>query len=225
MAEYKDTVLDRDRAFDTGSLNELLTQGKSILTEAVSISGKMEDSISEISAVYNGIDGEYKVGALGADIDRLAGTLRKDIYQDTINRMDHILNKLIEDMPLYDSSLAQSMDGIREALDTVKARIGELRGLLDAGDVNLNYPEFEQRLKDLKAGWEMSTEELAEQLAEIENDMLGVSAAAVQYSSDPVNLSTGNFVYDHEDLKIGGEIPLSFHRYYNSKDRIKGSMV
>lgn len=224
MAEYKDTVLDRDRAFDTGSLNELLTQGKSILTEAVSISGKMEDSISEISAVYNGIDGEYKVGALGADIDRLAGTLRKDIYQDTINRMDHILNKLIEDMPLYDSSLAQSMDGIREALDTVKARIGELRGLLDAGDVNLNYPEFEQRLKDLKAGWEMSTEELAEQLAEIENDMLGVSAAAVQYSSDPVNLSTGNFVYDHEDLKIGGEIPLSFHRYYNSKDRIKGSM-
>lgn len=224
MAEYKDTVLDRDRAFDTGSLNELLTQGKEILTEAVSISGKMEDSISEISAVYNGIDGEYKVGALGADIDRLAGTLRKDIYQDTINRMDHILNKLIEDMPLYDSSLAQSMDGIREALDTVKARIGELRGLLDAGDMNLNYPEFEQRLRDLKADWEMSTDELAEQLAEIENDMLGVSAAAVQYSSDPVNLSTGNFVYDHEDLKIGGEIPLSFHRYYNSKDRVKGSM-
>ncbi len=90
--------------------------------------------------------------------------------------------------------------------------------------MNLNYTEFSRRLQDLKAGWDESTENLAEQLAEIEHDMLGVSLTAVQYSSDPVNLSTGNFVYDHEDLKIDGEIPLFFHRYYNSKDRIKGSM-
>lgn len=224
MGEYRDTTLDRDRAFDTGNINELLTQGKSILTEAISISGKMDASLSSISGVYSGIDGEYKVGALGSDIDRLSGNLKKDIYQDTIDRMDKILTKLIEDMPLYDNNLSQSVDGIREALDSVKGRISELRGLLEAGDVNLNYTEFSQRLQDLKAGWDESTEDLAEQLAEIENDMLGVSVAAVQYSSDPVNLSTGNFVYDHEDIKIGGEIPLSFHRYYNSKDRVKGSM-
>ena len=41
-------------------------------------------------------------------------------------------------------------------------------------------------------------------------------------SEDPVNLSTGNFIYEHEDLKVGGAIPLSFHRYYNSKDRRSG---
>lgn len=194
MGKYGDTTLDRDRAFDTGSINELLTQGKSILTEAISISGKMDASLSTISGVYSGIDGEYKVGALGSDIGRLSGTLKKDIYQDTIDRMDKILTKLIEDMPLYDNSLSQSVDGIRETLDSVKGRISELRGLLEAGDVNLNYTEFSRRLQDLKAGWDESTEDLAEQLAEIENDMLGVSVAAVQYSSDPVNLSTGNFV-------------------------------
>ena len=44
----------------------------------------------------------------------------------------------------------------------------------------------------------------------------------MQNSEDPVNLSTGNFIYEHEDLKIGGEIPLSFHRYYNSKDSRRG---
>lgn len=224
MGEYKDITLDRDRAFDINSLNELLTQGKSILNEAIRISQKMETSISAISGIYSGIDGEYKVGALGSDIASLSGTLKKDIYQDTIDRMDKILTKLINDMPSYDNSLAQSMSSIQEVLGSVKGRISELRGLLETGDVNLSYAEFTQRLKDLKAGWDETTEDLSELLVEIEADMYGVTVESVQYSMDPVNLSTGNFVYDHEDIKINGEIPLSFHRYYNSKDRIKGSL-
>lgn len=56
----------------------------------------------------------------------------------------------------------------------------------------------------------------------IEEKMLGTDAEGCMNSEDPVNLSTGNFIYEHEDLKIGGEIPLSFHRYYNSKDSRRG---
>ncbi len=224
MGGYNEVTLDRDRAFDVNSLNELLTQGKSILNAAISISQKMETSISAISGVYSGINGDYKVEALGSDVTDLSGTLEKDIYQDTIDRMKKIITRLISDMPTYDNSLAQSMSSIQEVLGSVNGRISEMRGLLDTGDVNLSYEDFTQRLKDLKTGWDETTEDLAELLAEIENDMLGVSVTAVQYSSDPVNLSTGNFVYDHEDMRINGEIPLSFHRYYNSKDRIKGSM-
>ena len=164
------------------------------------------------------------MGALGTAVTGLSGKLQKDIYQDTINSMDRILNKLINDMPAYDSQLAQGMEGIEEVFGSVKGRIRELRGLLEAGKIDQNYKEFSRRLADLKAGWDNTTEDLAELLAEIENDMLGVSAKAVLYSSDPVNLSTGNFVYDHEDIRIGGEIPLSFHRYYNSKARTKGSL-
>ena len=47
----KNTTLDRDRAFDINNLNELLTQGKAILTQAITISRKMEASISAISGV------------------------------------------------------------------------------------------------------------------------------------------------------------------------------
>ena len=224
MGGYNEVTLDRDRAFDVNSLNELLAQGKSILTAAISISQKMETSISTISGVYSGINEDYKVEALGSDITNLSGTLEKDIYQDTIDRMGKIIAKLIIDMPTYDNRLAQNMSSIQEVLDSVNGRIGEMRGLLDTGDVNLSYEDFTQRLKDLKTGWDETTEELAELLAEIENDMLGSFITSVQYSRDPVNLSTGNFVYDHEDMRINGEIPLSFHRYYNSKDRIKGSM-
>ena len=224
MKNYDKVSMNRDRAFDIHSLNELLMEGRSILEEAIDIGRKMEASISAIFKTYLEINGEYKVADLGLDIVSLSGKLEKDIYQDTLNRMDYILKKLIRDMPTYDSSLAQSMDGIGEVLDSVKGRINELRGLLETGDTDLSYDEFSCRLQEIKAGWDQTTEDLAELLAEIEKDMLGVFVTAVKYSYDPVNLSTGNFVYDHEDIKINGEIPLAFHRYYNSKDRIKGSL-
>lgn len=37
--------------------------------------------------------------------------------------------------------------------------------------------------------------------------------------ADPVNLATGNFTYDHTDVRITGPgMPFEFKRYYNSKD-------
>lgn len=224
MGNYSDATLDRDRAFDINSINELLTQGKAILNEAISISEKMETSITTISGTYAEIDAGYKVSALGSDISRLSGTLKKDCYRDTINSMDKTLSKLISDIPTYDTSLSRSVDGIKEVLNSVMGRVSDLKSLLDTGDVDLSYEEFSSRLGELKAGWDETTQDLAETLAEIEADMLGVSITAVLYSKDPVNLSTGNFVYDHEDMKVNGEIPLSFHRYYNSKARGKGSL-
>ncbi|MBD5495760.1 MAG: RHS repeat protein, partial [Lachnospiraceae bacterium] len=224
MGNYSDATLDRDRAFDINSINELLTQGKAILNAAISISEKMETSIASISGTYDEIDAGYKVGALGTDISNLSGTLKKACYKETIDSMDKILGKLIRDIPTYDTSLSQSVDGIGEVLNSVKGRVSDLKSLLDTGDVDLNYEEFSGRLSELKAGWDETTQDLAETLAEIEADMLGVSITAVLYSKDPVNLSTGNFVYDHEDMKINGEIPLSFHRYYNSKARGRGSL-
>ena len=41
MSNHNEATIDRDRAFDINSINELLTQGKSILAEAISISGKI----------------------------------------------------------------------------------------------------------------------------------------------------------------------------------------
>jgi len=42
---------------------------------------------------------------------------------------------------------------------------------------------------------------------------------ATSMSQDPVNLATGNFIYDHVDLSIPGiGFPFEFQRFYNSKD-------
>lgn len=80
-----------------------------------------------------------------------------------------------------------------------------MKGTLDADAARIKNPESAKSEKN-------------------EKEKLGAGDTSCKKSSDPVNLSTGNFIYDHEDMQAGGEIPLSFHRYYNSKDTGTGTM-
>ena len=224
MGNYSAAPPDRDRAFDINSLNELLLAGRAILTEAVRISEEMEKSITAVSGIYDTIDPQYRTGALGADIHALTGKIKDEIYQETMERMETILTKLINEIPACDSAAAKEMDAAEQTLTDIQGRIRELQNFFHAGSTNLGYQEFKSRLEDMKSGWDETTEDWSGLLVEIENDLMGTAGAGILYSHDPVNLSTGNFVYDHEDLRIAGEIPLSFHRYYNAKDRYKGSL-
>jgi RHS repeat-associated protein len=48
---------------------------------------------------------------------------------------------------------------------------------------------------------------------------LGSSQPQTAFSKDPVNLATGNYIYDHDDLRITGRgLLFEFKRFYNSKD-------
>lgn len=38
------------------------------------------------------------------------------------------------------------------------------------------------------------------------------------FRGDPVNMNTGNYIYEKEDLRIGGTSPLSFKLFYNAMD-------
>lgn len=44
----------------------------------------------------------------------------------------------------------------------------------------------------------------------------GAKPGFIAYASDPVNMSTGNYVNEETDVKIGGTYPLVFRRFYNS---------
>ena len=56
----------------------------------------------------------------------------------------------------------------------------------------------------------------------MEDFLKGARAALCAMTGDPVNANTGNFIYSKEDLKILSRIPLSFTRFYNSKEEKVG---
>jgi len=54
--------------------------------------------------------------------------------------------------------------------------------------------------------------------------MKGAERSSTTFSDDPVNLSTGNFIYDRTDLQIEGSTPFIFRRFYNAINDHSGSL-
>ncbi|MCD8012064.1 MAG: DUF6531 domain-containing protein [Lachnospiraceae bacterium] len=52
----------------------------------------------------------------------------------------------------------------------------------------------------------------------------GNGTVSALYSSDPVNLNTGNFILDNQDMEIPGFFPLRLGRFYNSMGTFDGML-
>ena len=59
-------------------------------------------------------------------------------------------------------------------------------------------------------------------ITQIKNSVKGRDDMKCCFGGDPVNLATGNFIYDKEDLIIYGRTPFVFRRFYNSVSEHKG---
>lgn len=134
---------------------------------------------------------------------------------DKKNTSAQQIEQIFSDVEAVDT---RYMSGVSELVtygNKIVQLVNDLADMIDPNGGNLSTEKMNSILAaDVEAM--QNAEATVEKTIEDEN--LGMNPDAAQMSADPVNLSTGNFVYDHEDLKIGGEIPLSFHRYYNSKD-------
>lgn len=56
------------------------------------------------------------------------------------------------------------------------------------------------------------------------NTMMGANAGSF-YNFDPINLNTGNFLYEKEDLVIRGITTMSFRMTYNSMEEFQGGSI
>jgi len=52
----------------------------------------------------------------------------------------------------------------------------------------------------------------------------GLNMGCNIYGGDPVNMATGNFVYEKEYLKTKGLFPLSFKMFYNAQEKRTGAL-
>ncbi len=51
-----------------------------------------------------------------------------------------------------------------------------------------------------------------------------IDLATGDYAGDPVNAATGNYIYSHNDISVNGSFPISFKRFYNSRDHYNGDI-
>ena len=162
-----------------------------------------------------GMQIQYWFGALSISkyIDNLDAYHKKIIDKNntTSQRIEEIFTNVKNIDTRYQGGLQQNVNFSESVINF----INDLANTIDPNGGNMDMQKMNAALA---ASLEKIQEAKLSREKAIEDSLLGTDPDAVETSIDPVNLSTGNFIYDFEDLAIDGEIPLSFHRYYNSKD-------
>ena len=172
-----------------------------------------EKSVTELGDA--GLQIQYWFGALSISkyIDNLDAYHKKIIDKNntTSQRIEEIFTNVKNIDTRYQGGLQQNVnfsESVINFINDLANTIDPNGGNMDMQKMNAALAESLEKIQEAKLSREKA----------IEDSLLGTDPDAVETSIDPVNLSTGNFIYDFEDLAIDGEIPLSFHRYYNSKD-------
>ena len=202
------------RDFSQTAKNKLLQYVEDVT--ATGVWGKIADALGDCGLTVQKWLGKLNITNYINDVDSYhrkiidcndttKGQIER-IFAD-VEAVDIKYDGLFQQSVTYGDSIKKLIDDLANTIDPNggNMQIDNFRGILNADVVAMN---------DAKA-----TSEKA-----IEEGMKGVEEKGAVMSADPVNLSTGNFVYDMEDLKIDGEIPLVFHRYYNSKDNYVGAL-
>ena len=112
-------------------------------------------------------------------------------------------------------------------LNRVRSRAKESLGKLSENEIKEEMYKIISEMLE-KAGpafvsWNHTLIKLMKENS-LEDFLKGARAAICAMTGDPVNANTGNFIYTKEDLSIGGAVPLSFTRFYNSTASEVGAM-
>ena len=210
--------LDKNRVFLMEALQELLTSGKNLLTYAMDISETIESEITTLISIGNQIPGEAINYSFIDKTNSLKGKLKKPEFEECYLELQKVLSKMIENVPITDDTIAKAMVEITDVVGLINSRITDLRNAIGDPAMTGDYVEFLAVLEEYKVNWDKTNTELKAKFDIIKAMLKGLEQIACEYSVDPVNLATGNFVYDQVDLKIGGANPLVLKRIYNSLD-------
>ena len=216
--------LDKNKAFSQNEIRQLMNIGKLTLETARSVSEDTEKCLADISVQLNRVPAAAKEGGTGSAVTSLKNKIRQGKYEQEKKRLSGALKKLEEAVPKYDRQCAGQLKRLASACDRIYTRITDLDRFLQKGTANLPGDQFLEELTACQKVWEEEGEKLSQLLASVKAGLKGLEVSSCQYSSDPVNLSTGNFIYDKTDLRIKGEPGLCFRRFYNALEERKGVM-
>lgn len=145
--------------------------------------------------------------------------------QGEVNRLDAVISSSALKRSGFGEVITTLKD-ISAQLTNEKSGVEELKKCLtEAIDL---YEKTENNLAQgsaINKQVQMSIEKMGELLdALLKEEKYGENDDSSVICLDPVNMSTGNFIYDHTDLIVDGEIPLSFRRFYNALDSKSGTL-
>ncbi|MCP1103070.1 RHS repeat-associated protein [Aequitasia blattaphilus] len=210
-----------DRVFDQDYINETCSQAKSALEEIKDAMEYVRELAGEVEAVIGRVPADVRNNNAYTSISGL----RQAIDAIDIDSMLHKLDDCRENARLIqrmDTQYAAETKALTQTINQIKERAASMGEFLVT--TSLNSPDFMAKFDVEQRKWNQVMEDADAALDTILSNVKGAETISAIFSKDPVNLSTGNFIYDKTDLEIQNPVPFTFRRFYNSINRRKGSL-
>ncbi|MDE7434821.1 MAG: hypothetical protein K2N01_03210 [Lachnospiraceae bacterium] len=214
--------IGKTRTFHTEAIEGLIRDTGRLMEAADKITKELYEEMRDIAAVLASLPADVRDQGLYEDVLRLRDSLRTDEFLAYRKEMSRKLERLLRDITQGDRREAAGLDAVAADVRSLTARIKDLSALIPEGADSGSYEDFRKKYEACVRAWDASEDALERLKQALKAALHGVHVKGVCMSSDPVNLSTGNFTYEKEDLRIPGNPPLIIRRSYNALSDEKG---
>lgn len=210
--------IEKNRVFDSAAIEELKSQVLDLMQTAQDVTETVKGEVRTIIGIAADVPAEAKHPGLTEAAGTLLANIDTTIFDTLRARIVNKLDNLNAEIPAYDARSAAVLTQLSGAARGLMAMIDELKGMIGQGSLHMSLTEFTEKLQEYETKWEQGGLNLEAMMTLAMTYLKGLVAFS-EYSKDPVNLSTGNFYYEKEDIMIRGRMPLAFKRHYNAMDK------
>ena len=204
------------RVFQVSEISTLCNELKTLLNGCKTHISNMKTYAEQADEALAEVPGEVRHYGAVYSVSELRSALKTEKIEDALTKLENCRVRACELIPAADTDYAaqtRELVGVTKNLQTL---LEEMEQFLIHTPLTTDYSAFKKAFEEVQARWNKVTENAATVVEKLMANIKGAETICHAFSKDPVNLSTGNFIYDRTDLEVGGREPFVFRRFYNA---------
>ena len=204
------------RVFQVSEISTLCNELKTLLNGCKTHISNMKTYAEQADEALAEVPGEVRHYGAVSSVSELRSALKTEKMEEALTKLENCRQRACELIPAADTDYAaqtRELVGVTKNLQTL---LEEMEQFLIHTPLTTDYSAFKKAFEEVQARWNKVTENAEKAVEKLMANIKGAETICHAFSKDPVNLSTGNFIYDRTDLEVGGREPFVFRRFYNA---------
>lgn len=210
-----------NRIFNTSEIDEIISTDKDIIKSVLDLIEDIKKVASESSTDAARVSSEAKKGDVSGAAATVKSCIDNNSYSEAKTKLQCV-EKNIKGIKRMDKLFAKQMSKLSQSTNRIKGVIKELDSFIINTPLTTPASDYKAALSAKMTVWEKVLKDADASVEAIKMMAKGAEKISAIFSSDPVNLSTGNFIYEKTDLEYGGNEKFCFNRFYNSVNDYEG---
>ena len=204
------------RVFQVSEITTLCNELKTLLNGCKTHISNMKTYAEQADEALAEVPGEVRHYGAVYSVSELRSALKTEKIEDALTKLENCRVRACELIPAADTDYAAQTRELMGVTKNLQTLLEEMEQFLIHTPLTTDYSAFKKAFEEVQARWNKVTENAATAVEKLMANIKGAETICHVFSKDPVNLSTGNFIYDRTDLEVGGREPFVFRRFYNA---------